>query len=98
MGNATFSKITRLSIGGRDLVVSADLTMSSSYATSGDTIDLTQLPLNGVFAIMIPGAIGAATTMQWDLGTKVVAYAGASQVANATDLSGVVVRCLIFGK
>ena len=99
MGTAAFTNISRLGVGGDEIVVKADLTMSSSYATSGDTPDTSTLPLNTVNTMMIPGVVGSATTLQYLTGTgKIKAYAGSSEVSNATDLSGITARILIFGR
>lgn len=83
-------------------VVEANVTMSSSYATGGDTVPLTSLGLREVTDVVVLGSVahvnsgGAAVTphgIQVVLaGTKTApllkAYSGStSEVANATNLS-----------
>jgi hypothetical protein len=100
MGNVALSNIGGLGVGGDEKCYKVDITMSSSYATSGDTFDSASIPLNTITRVLIPGTVGAATSLQWTGAgtTKIIAYAGSSQVSNTTDLSGVTATALFFGR
>lgn len=81
----------------------ADITMSSSYATGGDTFTASQFELRSIDAILIVGAGGRL--LEPDIAnSKILAYedgatvSGAlDQVPAATNLSTVVARALIIG-
>jgi hypothetical protein len=107
MGNATFARATgkrpqRVSLGRRQ--VSGTITLSGSYATSGDTLVMTTLPFDHVTDMVIEGGAAATDTDGYQIklgGTvtapKVIAYNTSGQVSAATDLSGVSVQVRIVG-
>src|SRR6267154_6052738 len=59
MGTATFTNVQRISVGG-SMACLATLTMSSSYATSGDSIDVSPLPFQYVDTINFSNPIAAS--------------------------------------
>lgn len=94
MGTVTVgTPITRVKCGNKWMVL-ARITMSSSYATGGDTIDPNKLGLGKIDAIgttPCPATASAAVHIELDptvAPNKVKAYLQAGgQVSNATDLS-----------
>ena len=112
MGTCTvaFKKRTGLSPTGRCVI--ADITLSSSYATGGDTITNASLGMSGVDAIIISGAsetsgvvfaIDHPAVSSTDCKIKAyqdvtpAATAPLPEVAAATNLSTHVIRALVFG-
>jgi hypothetical protein len=95
-------------------VVEADITFSGSYATAGDTLAVAALGLDRVDEVSVPShhlvtrKPVATTSSQagksFQLGgtstaPKLLAYDAANtEIANATNLSGVTVRLRFFGK
>lgn len=101
MGAATIAAITgvpRLEYMGSQKVLNREITMSSSYATGGDTLNLaTALGLNRITQVVFEGDGGY--TLVYDAANgKILAYNGTTQIANTTDLSSVAQRAKIFGK
>lgn len=107
MGNATFARSTgkrpqRVDLGRRQ--VSGTITMSDSYATSGDTLVMTTVPFDHVTDIVVEGGAAATDTdgYQFKLGgtalaPKIIAYNTSGQIANTTDLSAVTVQVRLVG-
>lgn len=107
MGTATFTRSTgvrpqRVSLGRRH--VSGTITFAASYATSGDTLDMTTVPFDHVTDIVVEGGAGATDTDGYQVklgGTtiapKVLLYNSSGQVANASDNSGVSVQVRLVG-
>lgn len=107
MGTATLSNPYRLSVGGDLKVVKATLTMSTSYATSGDTLDIlgtAGIGLNSVDDVIITpqkeGTVGGTNFVYNKATGKVTAWDGAGQVNNTTNLSSLIgaTPVLIFGR
>lgn len=104
MGTVTVgTPITRVKCGNKWQIV-ARITMSSSYATGGDTIDPNKLGIGKIDAMSttpFPATASAAVHCEIDptvAANKVKAYLQAGgQVANATDLSTFSALCLIIG-
>jgi hypothetical protein len=101
MGVATFTQRNEFPIGNSGRLVTGTLTMSNSYATGGDTLDL-QGDVGAAEGSLIIGSVAGGRALEWD-GTnqKVLAYqdnaaaaaAALGQVANATNLSTVAAEC-----
>ena len=93
--------------GGGMALAAAELTMSASYATGGDTIPMRSLAgsavgrAENIFGVMI-GGINTATyqvAIVYNVSTdvwKVRAEAAGTEVANATDLSAVKVKLVVL--
>lgn len=82
-----------------------DVTLSASYATGGDTVDFTTLGLIGTrgIALVLAAPTNAGYVAWFDQTNKKVkmfqqsAATGAlTEVPAATNLSAVVVRCVVF--
>lgn len=112
MGNCTVAIKRRTGISTTGQTVIADVTMSASYATGGDTLLISDLGMKSVSAVILSGASptsgvalsvvhGAAETTN----PKIKAYqdvtpaatAPFAEVAAATNLSTHVVRAVVFG-
>jgi len=108
MGNATVAIKKRTGLVPTGAARIVDITLSSSYATRGDTVPLAALELSAVDVLVLTGGMagyvaeavhtaGAAPKIRlWE--DK--AAAGATpflEEANATNVSTVVVRALVIG-
>lgn len=79
-----------------------DYVFSTSYATGGEAITPAQFGLQTIaFAdasVKVAGT-GSVTAVHYNVPTgKLLAYTAAAQVANTTDLSGVTIRIVAYGK
>jgi len=98
MGAASTSVIKK-TIAGNKRLISGKITMSNSYATGGDTLNLeSALGLNSIDSVVINPYNGYA--LQADLtNNKIKAYASAgTEVTATTDLSGVVTYFQVIGR
>ena len=107
MGSATFTRDTgtrpqNVHRGRRE--VRGVITMSSSYATNGDTLTMTTIPMDHVTDLVIEGGASQASTdgYQFILGgtsiaPKIVARNTAGEIANTTDLSSVNLTVRLVG-
>lgn len=107
MGNATFAQSTgrrphRVRLGRREEL--GTITFSNSYATGGDTLVMSTVPMDRVTDLLVEGGPNATTTAGYQIklaGTttepKIIAYNTAGQIANATNLSTVAVRVRLVG-
>src|SRR3990172_4669530 len=110
MGNCTVAikKRTGNAVSGK--VIVADITMSTSYATGGDTVPLASLELSSIDVLMLSGnsggytmevVHGAAPTTAPKIKLyedKVTAASPPlSEEANATNVSTIVVRAIAYG-
>jgi hypothetical protein len=108
MGVATFTQVLdTIPLGGSNKLYVGTLTMSSSYATNGDTIDWpgdwaatggvtdarVQLSDTGGRVLEYDGTNGKVKAYQ-DNGTATAA--ALPEVANATNLSAIVAECWII--
>jgi hypothetical protein len=82
------------------------LTLSNSYETGGDTLDLSTIPLSevtGIAQLGIPNLNGTGITLEVDSDdvgvavSKIVAYDSSGEVANTTNLSANEFWVLILG-
>lgn len=110
MGTATVTIKKRTGLAAAGACVIADITLSSSYATGGDTVPLSALGLKTCDALMLTGS-NAGYTMEAVHGAAVTtdpkiklyedkaaaASTPLSEEANATNVSAVTVRAVIFG-
>ena len=102
MGNVTVVVVDR-GVKGSAKEVIADITMSSSYATSGDTIQAADI------LKILPEGEALTELIEFDIDTKslgghgltldrtnkkVLAHNGTTEIANATNLSAVVGRLI----
>lgn len=78
-----------ISMSGRMRLLVGTFTFSSSYTTGGEAFDLvTQFPGLVKTVFFIDTSPMGGNTFQWDAtNKKLIAYAGASQVSAATNLS-----------
>lgn len=100
MGNVAVAIVDR-GVRGNRKYVTADVTMSASYATNGDTIvaaDIAKLLPEGEtlaqlldFTFINRGASGHSLELD-RANSKVKAFNGTTEIANATNLSAVVGR------
>lgn len=76
MGNFTLTNFEKVSVGGANTAWLADLTMSSSYATGGDSFVGASLPFTYIDSLFNPQVINAAGyALDFDQTTqKVLAY------------------------
>ena len=83
--------------------VECDTTLSSSYATGGDSVSLDTLGLKVVDAIHIVGTVGSAHGVEVrpvvtsPTAPKVSAYPTTSQASSGSDQSGVACRLRFIG-
>jgi hypothetical protein len=106
MGNVTTAIVER-QVKGSKYETTVDITMSSSYATSGDTIqaaDIAKILTPGGFALtdvkQFHAEIGVAGHHAYldRTNKKITVWNGTTQIANAVDLSAVVFRCtFVYG-
>lgn len=88
---------------GAGRVAYGSFTMSSSYATSGDTVagGPGGLGVNSLSLLIVHRRGTTEHTFQWDGGgttVKVVAFSAATEVANTTDLSAVTCDYIAVGR
>ena len=99
MGNATYAKpdgVPRTNYVGLVKEYIRDITLSSSYATGGDTLDLAAaLGVNKIIDVDFD-AVGGYN-FKYTAG-KILAYNGTTEIANTTDLSGVTSRATVKAK
>lgn len=88
-------------------VVIGTLTLSNSYATGGDDLDISEFPLTvitGMAQLCIPTHNREGYTLELDStdmgqpATKVLAFDSSGEVANTTDLSGTEFLVAVFGR
>jgi hypothetical protein len=111
VGTATAAPVTprapagilRASFTGRSNVALVDVTMSSSYATGGDTFDFATVGLIGMQPKFVDAAPNAGYLVFYDITNKKfklfqqsAATSALTEVPNATNLSTVVIRCLVM--
>lgn len=76
-----------------------DITLDNSYPTGGYALTPTQLGVDGVTDFIIAFATNTGHTFTYDYANKkLMAWNGTTQIANAVDLSAVVVRVIAHGK
>lgn len=97
----TYSNIGKPDVIGRRKITFSDVTFDNSYATGGESIGggTLNVAANKIIGVSVLGgnAASAAYRITYDTANKkLLAYSGASQVANTTDLSGVVVRVAVY--
>jgi len=92
MGNFTLANFEKVSVGGANTAWLADLTMSASYATGGDSFVGSSLPFTYIDSLFNPQVINAAGyALDFDQTTqKVLAYSvdapgGAGGTTGATS-------------
>lgn len=107
MGDATFTRSTgkrpqRVNLNRRQ--VSGTITLSDSYATSGDTLVMDTVPFDRVTDMVVEGGAAATDTDGYQIklgGTvtapKIIAYNTSGQVGSTTDLSAVSVQVRLVG-
>lgn len=79
--------------------VQCDVTLDSSYPTGGYTLTPATLGVDGVTDYIIGFATTTGHTFTYNYATsKLMAWNGTTQIANAVDLSAVVVRVIASGK
>lgn len=101
MGNVALSNLQKVGVGGDNMCYLADVTMSASYATSGDTFPTTSGPLGNITDVIIKQKPSSTYALEYDATAgKVLAYAWTTltQVSAATDLSAVTTKALIYGR
>jgi hypothetical protein len=101
MGNMT-AAIKKRTVAGHSRILVVDLTFSNSYATNGDVLPSNAaLGLDASLEAIFPQGSGPiAQTLAIDLANrKILAYVRTTgvEVANATNLSAVTIRCLVIG-
>ena len=113
MGATTATKSTRVKnqpqrYGQMNCVI-ADVVLSTSYATNGDTLSPASIGFRAIYGMQVIGWANAAsaqatscTMVKPDLTSEtaplLVCFTGAGvQVSNATDLSAVTARLMIWG-
>ena len=87
-------------VWGKHRVVGQSITLDNSYPTGGYSITARDLGWSEITGVIRLGgnAAGAAYHMVYDtVNSKLMAFSGGSEVANATDLSAAVVRVLFLG-
>ena len=86
MGTLSLSNIEKVSVGGNNQCCLADLAMSNSYATGGDSFDASQLPFTYIDSINLPPVVGSgAYTLSFDpTAQKVLAYQIQASITGGT--------------
>jgi hypothetical protein len=78
-------------------VVYATITLDSSYATGGESITPGSLGLTSIDFILFDGGLGYRPQFDY-ANSKIMMYTSAgTQTTNATDLSSIVLKALVFG-
>ncbi len=98
MGTASTSNVVK-TVAGNKRLISGKITMSNSYATGGDTLNLeAALGLNSIDTVVISPYNGYG--LQADLtNNKIKAYASAgTEVTATTDLSGISANFVAIGR
>jgi len=84
-----------------------DVDFDSSYPTGGEEVSESALGFTTIYGAALIGATdgagdGTVTSIILDCETaatpKIVCYDGGSEVGNGTDLSGITLRIIFFGK
>lgn len=110
MGTATVSIKKRTGITPTGQAVVADVTLSSSYATGGDTVPIASFGLKTLSALMLSGNAGGYVCEAVHGATEIVdpkiklydddataADDPFTEEANATNVSTVVIRVIAYG-
>ena len=112
MGTCTVAIKKRTGLSPTGQTVVADITLSASYATGGDTLTLASLGMKAVSAVVLTGSSptsgvalavvhGAAETtaplIKAYQDVTPAATAPLPEVANATNLSTHTVRAVVYG-
>lgn len=80
-----------------------DITFDASYPTGGEPITADMFGMQKILAIVAPASSGYAVTYVRSTGKLIVRATGASsgavfaEIANATDLSAIVLFAIVFG-
>ncbi len=93
--------ITRVSsyVIGDHREVIADVTFDASYTTGGLALTAAQLGMGTSLRAVIPTPSTDGHTFAYDYAnSKLKAFSGASEVANATDLHTLTTRIVVHGK
>jgi len=92
----------KASFTGRQTMAIVDVTLSSSYATGGDTFDFATIGLIGVQPLFVDAAANAGylvfydrTNKKFKLFQQSAATSALTEVPNTTNVSTVVIRCLV---
>lgn len=98
----TLSLVKPPFVPGAGRITVTDVTFDSSYPTGGESLTAADLKLTQVdFAIATVkvAGTGSVTNVRYDVANqKLLAYAAAAQIANATDLSAVSATVVAFGR
>ena len=112
MGNCTVALVKKTGLSPTGTCKIVDITLSTSYATGGDTVTLASLGMSGVDALVLTGtspvsgiALAVVHGAVPSTAPKIKAYqdvtpaatAPLPEVANATNLSTTVVRGIVYG-
>lgn len=87
--------------GGKNKVMTMDVTFDSSYPTGGEVISAASFGFKILFGLAVLGQNTAAALYTFNYDSQagtLVALVGGSQVANTTDLSALTVRIRAFGQ
>lgn len=97
--------IGKVNLGNRNHVVGSrrqvavDVTLDNSYPTGGYTLTTSTLGVDGVTDFVQAGATTTGHLPVYNYSTsKLMMFSGGTEVANATDLSAVVLRLVAQGK
>ena len=99
MGTATWTSKKIGSLGNLRMRI-GDVTMSSSYATNGDTLTAGAVEMNEILVAEFPETFTGGYELAYDrTNSKVKAYVITTGVeaANTTNLSGVTSRAIFWG-
>ncbi|HEY6889216.1 MAG TPA: hypothetical protein VI300_15590, partial [Solirubrobacter sp.] len=80
--------------------VARTVTFSASYTTGGEAVSATELGLSTIWWVLgnIKTAAGSVVDVRWDAANgKLIAMTAAGEVANATNLSALVIDALFLG-
>lgn len=97
----TVAEVERRQSLGNYLEKIVDITFDASYVTNGEPLAAADLGLATILSVLAPVVQGAVVRLvAYDIAnSKLLAYApGGAEVANATDLSAVVVRLVVRGR
>jgi len=93
---ALTNTVRNVNIEGARKAVTVDITFDSSYATGGEAFVPDDVGLSVIDFADIAATGGRTFSYSASTG-KILAYAGSTEVTNATDLSAVTVRARIWG-
>lgn len=102
MGTATVSLVKskkfRDANGKEKIELIVDITLSDSYATGGDDVNLSAY-VNSVDVILLENSVVGSYLLEVDrANNKIKAYSGVgTEVTSGTDLSSVSVRAVVIG-